>query len=148
MLFATVEYQHKSRVAPFLFATGSPYTYLTASAFRDLGIEGEIPTFTQVLINGKPVEAKLSIGPYTNINILGYDFVLGLNTLIEPGRKTFTFTKPSAACCCFCGWSRLVWLTCASVGYVENPARAFASHCKNLCSTSDQVRSTRSPPVT
>ena len=59
----------------FLLDIGSPHTFLCADTLESLGYIEHVPPSTQVEINGVTVPVSPSHGHFTNINLLGQNYM-------------------------------------------------------------------------
>lgn len=75
---------------PFLFATGSPNTYLREDTMRALGMVENIPSDTMVQINGIGITVYRSRGHFKNVDLIGQDWMSFLGASVKMDYRTQT----------------------------------------------------------
>lgn len=85
-----VSKRRKNITVLFLFNTGSPNTYLREDTLRALGFLENIPSDTNVIINGTGVTVYQSRGHFENVDLIGQDWMAfsRAKVLLDYGLKT------------------------------------------------------------
>ena len=79
----------------FIVDTGSPYTFLSATTLSNLGYNDAIPTEAYVNVHSIPLMVHRSVNHYSDVNVIGADFMrtAGCQLIANYTTKTLTIEK-------------------------------------------------------